>query len=87
MAYRVEIIRTAQKQILALPRAAQTEIALSIDSLVSDPRPAGCKKLRGTGLWRLRIGQYRAIYAIDDKAHLATVLKVAVRREDTYQGL
>jgi mRNA-degrading endonuclease RelE of RelBE toxin-antitoxin system len=43
--------------------------------------------LRGTGLWRLRTGQYRVIYAIDDKAHLVTVLKVAVRREDTYQGL
>ena len=81
------IIRTAQKQILALHGAAQLEIAQSIDSLVSDPRPAGCKKLRGTVLWRLRIGQYRVIYAIDDKARLATVLKVAIRREDTYQGL
>jgi mRNA interferase RelE/StbE len=87
LAYKVEIIRAAQKQILALPGAAQMEIAQTIDSLVNDPRPPGCKKLRGTGLWRLRIGQYRAIYAIDDKAHLATVLKVAVRREDTYQGL
>jgi mRNA interferase RelE/StbE len=87
LAYRVEITRTAQKQLLALPGAAQIEIALSIDSLVSDPRPPGCKKLRGTGLRRLRTGQYRVIYAIDDKAHLVSVLKVAVRREDTYQGL
>jgi mRNA interferase RelE/StbE len=87
LAYRVKIVRTAQKQILALPAAAQIEIALAIDSLVSDPRPPGCRKLRVTGLWRLRIVPYRAIYEIDDKAHLATVLKVAIRREDTYQGL
>jgi mRNA interferase RelE/StbE len=87
LAYRVEIIRTAQKQILALPGEAQMEIAPAIDSLTNDPRPPGCKKLRGTDLWRLRIGQYRAIYSIDDKAHLVTVLKVAIRREDTYQGL
>jgi len=87
LAYRVEIIRAAQKQILALPGAAQVEIALSIDSLVSDPRPPGCKKLHGTGLWRLRTGHYRVIYAVGDKAHLVTVLKVAIRREDTYQGL
>ena len=87
MAYRVEIIRTAQKQVLALPGETQIEIAPAIDSLTNDPRPPGCKKLRGTVLWRLRIGQYRAIYSIDDKAHLVTVLKVAIRREDTYQGL
>ena len=83
----MEITRPAQKQILALPVPAQMEIALFIDPLVSNPRPPGCKKLRGTDLWRLRTGQYRVIYAIDDRAHLATVLKVAVRREDTYQGL
>lgn len=87
MDYRVEIIHTAQKQVLALPGEAQIEIAPAIDSLTKDPRPQGCKKLRGTDLWRLRIGQYRAIYSIDDKAHLVTVLKVAIRREDTYQGL
>lgn len=87
MAYRVEIVRAAQKQLLALPSAAQAEVALAIDSLVSDPRPPGCKKLRGSELWRLRTGQFRVIYAIDDKARLATVLKVAARREDTYRGL
>ena len=87
MAYRLEIVRNAQKQMLALPATAQKEIAPSIDSLLNDPRPAGCKKLRVKGLWRIRIGQYRAVYGIDDKTRLVTVLKVAVRREDTYQGL
>lgn len=87
MVYRIEIIRAAQKQILFLPKQAQVEIAKAIDCLVNDPRPSGCKKLRGTGLWRLRLRRYRVVYVIDDKASLVTVIKVAPRREDTYQGL
>ena len=85
--YRIEIIRAAQKQMISLPRQAQVEIARAIDRLANVPRPSGCKKLRGTDLWRLRLGRYRLVYVIDDEAELVTVLKVAPRREDTYQGL
>ena len=87
MAYKVEIHHASQKQILSLPREAQMEIAQAIDCLVDTPRPAGCKKLRETGLWRTRVGRYRMVYAIDDKAKVVTVVKVAIRREDTYKGL
>ena len=87
MVYRIEIIRTTQKQILSLPRQAQVEIARAIDRLANAPRPSGCKKLRGTDLWRLRLGRYRVVYIIDDAARLVTVVKIASRREDTYQGL
>ena len=87
MVYRIEIISTAQKQILSLPRQAQVEIAQAIDCLANYPRPSRCKKLRGAELWRLRLGRYRVVYTIDDKASLVTVIKVAPRREDTYQGL
>ncbi len=87
MAYKVEIIRTARKQILSFPKEAQSEIALTIDALMNNPRPSGCKKLRSTALWRLRVRHYRVVYAVDDKALLVTVLKVAMRSEGTYQGL
>ena len=87
MASSIEIISAAQKQILSLPSQAQVEIAQAIDCLANDPRPSKCKKLRGTDLWRLRLGRYRVVYVIDDKASLVTVIKVALRREDTYQGL
>ncbi len=87
MVYRLEIIRAARKQMLSLPREAQVEIAQDIDRLAKTPRPAGCKKLRGTELWRLRLGRYRVVYFIDDVARLVTVIKVAARREDTYQGM
>ena len=87
MVYRLEIHRSAQKQMLILPKQAQRDIARAIDDLADIPRPSGCKKLRGIDLWRLRSGRYRVVYTIDDKAYLVTILKVAPRREDTYQGL
>jgi len=87
LTYSIKIIRTAGKQILALTGKAQLDIVKAIDSLMGNPRPAGCKKLRAATLWRIRVGDYRVVYAIDDKAGLITVLKVAIRREDTYRGL
>jgi len=85
LAYRVDIHRVAQKQLLSFPREAQIEIAKAIDEMESNARPAGCKKLRETGLWRAKVGRYRIVYAIDDKARAVTVVKVAIRREDTYK--
>jgi len=87
LAYRVEIHRAAQKQLLSFPREAQVEITKAIDELENNESPAGCKKLRETGLWRVRVGRYRMVYVIDDKAKVVTVVKVAIRREDTYKGL
>jgi mRNA interferase RelE/StbE len=87
LAYRVEIHRTARKQLLGSPQDAQKEIAEVIDSLEAEGRPSGCKKLRDTGLWRVRTGRYRIIYSIDDDARVITVVKIAVRREDTYKGI
>jgi len=63
------------------------KIAKAIDELEDNARPAGCRKLRETGLWRVRAGRYRIVYAIDDEAKVVTVVKVAIRREDTYQKL
>jgi mRNA interferase RelE/StbE len=87
LAYRVKIHRAAQKQLLSFPREAQVEIAKTIDELVDNPRPAGCRKLRETGLWRVRVGRYRIVYVIDDEAKVVIVVKVATRREDTYKKL
>jgi mRNA interferase RelE/StbE len=85
--YRIAIHRAAQKQLLSFPREAQLEIAKTIDELKNNARPPGCKKLRETGLWRVRAHRYRVAYVIDDEAKVVTVVKVAIRREDTYKGL
>ena len=87
MVYRIQIVRAAQKQLLSFPKKTQLEIARTIDSLGKTPRPPGCKKLHGAELWRLRLGRYRVVYKIDDETRLVLVVKVALRREDTYQGL
>jgi mRNA interferase RelE/StbE len=70
---------------LSLPREAQAEVARAIDLLIENPRPSGCKKLREYKLWLVRVGRYRVVYTIDDETRLITVVKVAVRREDTYR--
>ena len=80
MAYRVEIHRAAQKQLLSFPREAQVEIARAIDELENNARPARCRKLGETGLWRVRAERYRIVYVIDDETKVVTVVKVAIRR-------
>ena len=80
MAYRVDIHRVAQKQLLSFPREAQIEIAKAIDELESNARPAGCKKLGETGLWQVKVGRYRIAYSID-KARAVTVVKVCQKQE------
>jgi mRNA interferase RelE/StbE len=87
LVYKIEIVSAAQKQILSLPKQTQMQIVKAIDSLANTPRPAGCKKLKGIELWRVRIGRYRAVYQIDDKALLVILVKVALRKEDTYRGI
>jgi len=74
----------AQKQVLSFPREIQEEIALAIDLLMNNLKPAGCKKLHATALWRLRVRHYRVVYAVDNNAHLITIVKVVVRSEGTY---
>lgn len=58
-----------------------------IDSLAVDPRPAACKKLAGhESLWRVRIGSYRIVYRVDDRA-LAVVVLIIGHRRDIYLDL
>jgi mRNA interferase RelE/StbE len=52
-----------------------------------EPRPPGSAKLVGSDFWRLRVGDLRVIYAIDDDARLVVVLRVARRSESTYRRL
>ena len=87
MVHEVEIRAAAQKQMLSLPGEAQVEIARFIDRLGDIPRPPRVKKLAESGLWRIRVGQYRVVYGIDDRAQLVVVARIARRREDTYKGL
>lgn len=70
------------KALQRLPRSVFLAALTAIVALSHDPRPAGAKKLVGSDSdWRIRIGEYRVIFAIDDVGDRVTVLRVAHRRE------
>jgi mRNA interferase RelE/StbE len=85
--YQVKIRRVAQKQLDKLTGRDYEAIAESISSLKQYPRPRRVEKLAESGLWRIRVGQYRIIYNINDKELQVTVVRVARRTEDTYKRL
>ncbi len=80
--YSVAIKRSAQKELDALDDALFERIDTKILALAANPRTAGCKKLKGyKDHWRIRIGDYRVIYILDDSAKAVTITHVAHRRE------
>ena len=82
---RVELAPAAQRQLRRLPPGDAARLRGPILALAFEPRPPGTAKLAGTELWRLRVGDLRVIYVIDDAARLVVVLKVARRSESTYR--
>jgi mRNA interferase RelE/StbE len=82
MTYRIEIKRTARKALLALPHDVQRRLSESIDALASDPHGTSTRKLTGSDtLYRVRIGDYRVVYEVQDDRLLIHVVKVGHRRD------
>jgi mRNA interferase RelE/StbE len=79
--YTILILPSAQKLLDKLPNAIAVRIENKILQLEHDPRPPGCKKLKGRDAWRIRIGDYRVIYEINDGRLIVTVVTVGHRRE------
>jgi len=80
--YAITFARSARKQLQVLDRALALRIVGRIESLAVTPRPVGCVKLEGgTGLWRIRVGDYRVIYEIDDDRCRIDVSAVRHRRD------
>ena len=59
----------------------QERITATIDGLAHDPRPPGAVKLAGRGDYRIRVGDYRIVYAVDDEERLVIVARIAHRRD------
>jgi mRNA interferase RelE/StbE len=53
----------------------------AIDALADDPRPSGCAKLAGRDDYRIRVGDYRVVYAVDDDKRVVLIARIAHRRE------
>lgn len=79
--YSIEIVPKAEKEFLKLPESVRMKIHKKILSLENNPRPFDCKKLKETEYYRLRSGDYRAVYSIDDNDKIVKVLSIAHRKE------
>jgi len=79
--YQVQITATAERQLKRLSKTDQRRVVNVVTGLTDDPRPRGCRKLRGyDDVYRVRVGVLRIIYAIEDDRLLILVLKVGHRK-------
>jgi mRNA interferase RelE/StbE len=81
MSYNLEILRRAQKELVDLPKKNYLKICEAVQNLAGDPRPSGCLKLKGREGWRIRVGNYRVLYRIDDQQQIITVVHIGHRRD------
>ena len=82
--YKIDYSRAAAKELEKLSNAVYEPIRKKIEALVSNPKPHGCKKLKGVeGLYRIRVGDYRVIYEIRSGQLVILVVRVA-HRKDAY---
>ena len=80
--YAVKMKPSAEKELDRLSGKLNARIFSRLESLAFDPRPPGCKKLKGgDNEWRLRIGDYRAVYTVDDRKLLVEVTRIRHRSE------
>lgn len=80
--YIVEVKPPARKELEALPDNVLSRVIRKLESLGHTPRPDGCKKLKGhKDQWRVRVGDWRVVYIIDDAAKIVSVTRIAPRRE------
>lgn len=83
--YKVVVSNSASKELQDLPSPAVGRIIEALQKLQTEPRPPGSKKLRGTSdLWRVRVGDYRIVYAIEDTIRVVDIRKIG-HRKDIYE--
>jgi len=82
MPYRILFTPRAERDFSALPARERERLARRIDTLATEPRPKSVKKLEGPdGFYRLRVGDYRIIYTVEDNVITVTAVRVGHRRD------
>ena len=82
MSYHVEIELSAAKQLRKIDRQFQRRLYSATMALANNPRPNGCVKLSGmSDVWRIRVGDYRIVYIVDDSITVVTVTRIGHRRD------
>lgn len=80
--YRIKLKPAAVRDLAALEQRHRIRVGKRIDTLAANPRPPGAEKLKGADdLWRVRVGDYRIVYAIQDAALLVLVVRLGHRRD------
>ncbi|MGA3190873.1 MAG: type II toxin-antitoxin system RelE/ParE family toxin [Bryobacteraceae bacterium] len=80
--YLVSLTSSAEKELRKLPANVVSRIIPRLEQLATAPRPHGCKKLAGGhDEWRIRVGDHRIVYEIDDEVKTVNVTRIAHRRE------
>lgn len=80
--HRLEVAPAAARRLRKLDPPARRRVQAAVELLAQDPRPAGAKKLvGGNGEWRVRTGDHRIVYEIQDQVLLVLVLAVGHRRD------
>jgi mRNA interferase RelE/StbE len=81
MSYSLAFKPSAEKELRKLSRDVIPRVVAAVRALAEEPRPHGCVKLSASQSWRIRIGDYRVIYDIDDQSRKVDVLHIGHRRE------
>ena len=79
--YGIELRRKVQRSLDKLPKRDFDAVIDTVKGLANSPRPRGVEKIKSAGLWRVRQGDYRIVYSIDDKQQLITIARIGHRRE------
>lgn len=79
--YKIYLRRSVKKDLSPVPKKDIKRIIQRIEKLSANPRPPGCEKLSGRERYRIRQGEYRIVYSIQDKEFTVWVVKVGHRRE------
>ena len=79
--HKIELRRKAQRAFDRLPKDDFNAVLGAVKDLANIPRPKGVEKIKSAGLWRIRQGDYRIVYSIDDGQKTVTILRIGHRRE------
>jgi mRNA interferase RelE/StbE len=79
--YSLSLAKSAERELRELPKADRRRIVQRIKELAKTPRPAGSQKLSGQECYRVRQGDYRIVYAVDDAGRTVNIVKIGHRRE------
>jgi mRNA interferase RelE/StbE len=80
--YAVTFARSARRELETLDGSIVRRVISRIEALAQEPRPSGSRKLQGEqNLWRIRIGDYRVIFSVDDRKRIVDIVRIRHRRE------